>query len=737
MKDQLTMKPHDSEAGKGRGSATDTEEPPDGQSTDHEEVETIDLSSETSGSDRNQTRDHHHILADLAALTPPFDLGEIELFLRELARLPETKDALGRVTLREKALETLRGKVSSPAKLVDAALGNPPDTSDSEGSSSKDKTSKGHPYLKTDQGLFLLKSSPQGVEEIRLTNFTARIAGEVIQDDGSETHRLFEIEANVKGRRRRFTITGQQFLSMTWVTEELGPTAVISAGLSARDHTRAAIQLLSGTTIPSRTIYTHLGWQKIDGQWSYLHAAGAIGANGAIAGVQVQVPDDLSRYILPAPPSGDRLIQAIRTSMRILDGLLSDEVSFPVHSAIWRAAAGLCDFALHVVGHTGGGKTMLAILAQQHQGAGLDSGNIPASWSSTANSLEVIAFTAKDALLLVDDSAPDGTVHDVQKQHREMARLLRAQGNRSGRQRLRADGTLQQTKYPRGLILSTGEDVPKGQSIQARILILEVEIGAMNWELLTICQADAASGVYAEAYSGYIQWLASHRREFKKRRNHHLAAARERSADSKAGHRRTTTIEADLILGLDLFLAFAEDAGAVTNDEANRWMDQGIAAIQRACQAQADYQRTADPVPRFLELLRSAIGSQNAHLADKCGDVPKNAKAIGWHRRVSSGDENQYTEWIPKGDRIGWIDGGEIFLDPDASFRVVQRMAPMDGILITSKTLWKRMRERKMLASTDEKRSRNTVRKTLSGSRREVLHLKRQTLLPQETAEET
>ena len=41
------------------------------------------------------------------------------------------------------------------------------------------------------------------------------------------------------------------------------------------------------------------------------------------------------------------------------------------------------------------------------------------AWSSTANSLEALAFHAKDALLVIDDFAPQGSGTDVQGQKRE------------------------------------------------------------------------------------------------------------------------------------------------------------------------------------------------------------------------------------------------------------------------------------------------------------------------------
>ena len=39
-----------------------------------------------------------------------------------------------------------------------------------------------------------------------------------------------------------------------------------------------------------RTVYTHTGWRKLDGKWAYLHGGGAIGASGAVAGVETSLP---------------------------------------------------------------------------------------------------------------------------------------------------------------------------------------------------------------------------------------------------------------------------------------------------------------------------------------------------------------------------------------------------------------------------------------------------------------
>jgi hypothetical protein len=68
---------------------------------------------------------------------------------------------------------------------------------------------------------------------------------------------------------------------------------------------------------------------------------------------------------------------------------------------------------------------------------------------------------------------------------------------------------------------------------------------------------------------------------------------------------------------------------------------------------------------------------------------------------------------------------GALYLDPDTTYAVVQKLAQQQGepFTVTAPTLRKRLKERGKLAATDEKRQVLTVRKTLQGSRRDVLRL--------------
>ncbi len=346
-----------------------------------------------------------------------------------------------------------------------------------------------------------------------LCNFTARITEAVVRDDGAEQTALFTVAGSLAGGRELppVQVPAADFGGMGWVTTAWHGEAVVYAGQGTRDHLRTAIELLSPDRT-RRTVYAHTGWRRVGDAWLYLHAAGAIGADGPAAGVEVYPPEALAGFRLPDPPDGEARAAAVRASLALLDGLAPDRIVLPLLGAVYRAALGDApgpiDLSLHLAGPHGVGKSELSALCQQHFGAGLDARHLPGSWSSTANATEGLAFAAKDALLVVDDYAPRGAAGDRQRLERDADRLLRAQGNKAGRLRMRSDGTLRPPRPPRGLFLSTGEDTPPSQSLRGRLLILEVAPGDVPLARLTAHQHAAAAGLYAQALAAFVRWVA-------------------------------------------------------------------------------------------------------------------------------------------------------------------------------------------------------------------------------------
>jgi hypothetical protein len=291
---------------------------------------------------------------------------------------------------------------------------------------------------------------------------------------------------------------------------------------------------------------------------------------------------------------------------------------------------------------------------------------------------------------------------------------------------MRADGGGRPTYHSRGLIVSTGEDIPSGQSLRARMLVLELAPGDIDTDVLSRAQRDAGDGVLAKAMAGYLRWLAPCIDELR-----HTLPERQRALRDEfvrgGQHKRTPEIAASIMVGWETFLGFAEDVGALPRHGAQVLLERTRTAVLDSASAQAGHQSSEEPAARFLALLGAAIGSGRAHVAGAgLGDAPDEADRWGWQMVIVGTGDQQREEWRPKGERVGWLDADDLFLDPESSFAAVQKLARDQGasVPIKPRTLWKRLAEQGHLASRDRGRGTNTVRRTIGGRRLDVIHLK-------------
>jgi hypothetical protein len=574
-------------------------------------------------------------------------------------------------------------------------------------------------YVEMDHGLVWRKETQNGPVLVPLTNFTAHIISDVVEDDGVETRRVFEIEARLAGQSSgpvSGMVTAAEFNAMRWPVTLLGPRAIIFPNVA--DHARCAVQFLSNE-FSERCVYTHTGWRELNGEWCYLHSGGAICADG-LRKVEVRLTEALRHFKLIVSPTKEAQAKALRASLEMLD-VAAAHLVIPLLGIVWCAVLGGADFSIHLAGSTGMGKTALAALIQAYFGVGFDAHNLPGSWSSTSNSLEALAHIAKDAVLVVDDFKPEGTSLDASRLHKDADRLLRAQGNHAGRMRMRADGTLKAAKPPQGLILSTGEDIPRGESLRARIMILEMDGNALDWSRLSHCQRAAREGLYAMTITGFLQWLAPHYAQVRERATEEEATWRERAMEHIMAHKRTPQAVAQLARSWHYFLTYALEIGVLSVEETDAYMSRIWNVLTEVAARQSIYQSTQDTAHRFIELIHAAIASRQAHLADRDGGLPTNPQACGWQPDGAT--------YRAKGSRIGWIDGPDIYLQPDAAYKVAQAMSGNGDLGVTPQTLWKRLHERGYLASVDKSRETLKVRRIIEKHEERVLHVRTDQLL--------
>lgn len=557
--------------------------------------------------------------------------------------------------------------------------------------------------------------------EVPLSNFDAWITRAITYDDGAEQRKYFEIDGklNTSAPLPHIVVRAENFPRMEWVSEWDG-RAVIRVGSYIKDHTRAAIQFLSNERgYDARYVYSHAGWRQIDGAWCYLHAGGAIDANGLNTEIDVEFKDTrLAAFDLPGPSdTRDARIEDIKTVIELLNdatilGKIPEWCAYFDVAKVFRAPLNevlpitTSDF---LAGKTGVRKTAYKAVFQAFYGAGFDAGTLPGNWSSTENQIERLLYIFKDALCEIDDFKPHGNATQVLKAHTKADRVFRGHANKQGRGRLRANSEFAPTYYSRAFPSSSGEDVPTGQSLRGRMLIRELRDGDINLDWLTEVQEVAAGGVYARVMSDFIRWLAPSidtlkdsgelKERFIEKRTDYLEKLRESDA-----HAQTPGALADMFIGFEVFMRFAVDRGAIERARADELTQICEDALLIIGSDQGAYIRSEEPTTQFIDLVAALLSSGRGHLCDvKTNNVPlppHEPRLLGWtYGRERTQEEHLVETWIAQGPCIGWIDEAMVYLEPSVAFAEAQKLARDQGASIpfTKSTLYKRMKEQGIL----------------------------------------
>lgn len=581
-------------------------------------------------------------------------------------------------------------------------------------------------YVAKDDGLWWMKPTAEGTQPVRMCNFVARITHEVTQDDGVEKQKMLEVELALGGKTQRVEVPLDKFGSQNWHMQCFGATAMVSPGIPPN---RLIYGIQSISSPGSTTIYTHTGWRRIDRVDLYLSAGAPIGPLGPLGPLPetiVEPAGSLGGCVLPSPPVADEL----RKAALVVDDFLNVgplRVTAPVQLAVFRAVLGEVDFALFIEGVTGAFKTAVAALAQAYFGKGFDARHLPASWSSTANALEDVMFRAKDMVVVIDDFVP---AHAGEKAAMDAKadRVFRGAANGSARQRLKQDGTPRPERPPRCLPIATGEYLPSGYSAVARTLVTSISKGDIDKERLTRLQEDAATGRLASAMAGFLQWCAGQLDQLRGRLRNRVLQLRP-SLQGRGWHERTCTTVAELTATAEIVADFLVHAGALDGAEQQRFVSDLHETLVAVGDAQGQVHRDIDPVDQYLRLLGSALASGRAHL---CSAGSGDGAPQGNELRAGWTTSHAAVGWTPRGEQIGWLDENDnIYLLPNAADAVVQRLARDQGSgLVVGPALRKRLHERGKLASTEQRgqQTRLLVRKTICGTRHEVLHLTQTTL---------
>lgn len=620
-----------------------------------------------------------------------------------------------------------------PASGITAPLGEP--ETQSAGSAAPDQLPAGSPASSTpptaapspaaktvnlpsgratiaSTGISLTVNTAGGPQTVPLTNFGAEITREIIHDSAQGPVREYAVEVSIGGVKKTVTVGEREIEDPRVLMRKAGGPAVVFASKYSRELPN--ILRLTSSAQPMLVLH-RTGWVDLEGQQVFAAGGGAIGETGVVPNVEVQLPPEAEKFELPAPPQGEARKNAIRSALQVLR-LAPHRISYTLFAGIWRAALGKSDFSIWVVGPTGARKSELAAQVQQFFGRKLDARHLPLNWSCTENAMESLSNILADTVIVIDDFVRRGSHHDDIGLQSKAERILRGQGNCVGRMRCTTNGSLQQTRECRGLPVVTGEDVASGESLMGRTIVLGIQNSDVDLKELSVSQKLAAEGTYALAMAAFIRDLA-----VPGRREAALAEI-ERCKDEwrnkgAYSHPRAPDNLASLEGGMKQFLDFAHRCDAIDEAKHRELLHCLRAALQEVANAQLEDSECTDPTERFLCLIRSALQTGKAHVATLAGHAPTlpSAQAWGWEQSFQGGQAS----FCPQGTLVGWLSTDEkvAYLEINAVLAVVRANGDKSGesLLVTSKTLLKRLKGQGLIAQHDA--DRNTYKLTVNGSR--------------------
>ncbi|MGZ4980393.1 MAG: cell wall-binding protein [Methylobacter sp.] len=630
--------------------------------------------------------------------------------------------------------------------------GKKPDNTGGNGGSGASKEQRFGDYLIRNNTFHQIKMVKDGEGGLRsvdfpLCDFTCRIVEEVTSDDGLSDASYLRIEGKRSNGMplRLADVLSKSFFSTqgSSINDAWGASPFIYPGAAKKDNLRACIQLYSRLDgdWPHRIVYKFTGWKKLNEQWHYLTGSGAITAEGLLSGTEVDLgAGHMSRYQLPVPLTGEALNQAAVEALALLEICPhKPHIGMVLLAAVARAPLGECcpsDFAIWLQGLTGSRKSAVAAIALAFFGP-FTARSFPSNWSDTVLDCEIKSHQAKDAVFVVDDFKPSVSQNEANKLHAMAERIIRNTGNQAGRGYRGSDRRANAAPYNRSMMIVTGEDLPRGQSLLGRLLILELSRTDVNNDVLTRLQRAATSGCLAGLMSAYLQWLASRLDQFKTDfpmevelcRN---AAIRDGFASS---HPRVPEIYANLLSGADVFLEFLEGSGALSWEQRQTLLPSIDSGLQQAFREQSVYQIDQDEVERFLQLLRAALSSGGAHIACRLKLGPPEVRPYSWGWRDAGTDMAGDKNFNPMGDCMGYYASpkdnmqAEVWLQQDTAYKIAQQFARSQGdsFLLSAASLWRRMHDRGLIIHAEPNAGRSKprldVKRTVAGQSKRLMVL--------------
>lgn len=650
------------------------------------------------------------LIADIRAAAEPERPALVERAIAVAARMPLAQGDLKANDIKRAAGQNI-SKDTIKKLLKTARGGNDPPAPPKDKQPAAEGGDDGGGFYRVADGGFW---AGRGERAMNITTGGVAYYRKMVKvDDGEATENELEMVIVLKDGKEVVTRMPSAKSSETsevaaTIKAVVGPRFTISA--NGRSHLIPAMEWLTKEKdMEEITEVARTGWLQIDDELIYVTPGGCVGE--LPAHYQVALPTGLERYAIK--DNGD---EAFKQGLEgLLHGFLPafdqaltmSMIAFALLPPLARFIPEGTKFVMHLVGETGSLKTTTSRILMALYG---DFANKPpmASWRSTVNALEKMFFWIEDCLGMIDDYKPR-----IVKLW-DFVDLIQRYADGNGRDRMARDTSIRRREAMRGWMLSTGEDMPQGES---SALARMVSLRFLRRPQGEPYNADLGKALrlaehFPTVMARWIDWLRKH--------------------GDEQGFKAKFLLKAQEVAKM-----LQEDAPGAPN--INR-ISFNIAMLWTAWAAFREFVLDAAPefclvdgmtLPKFGEIAAGvALSQARAVEEDKVTAVFLNALREGLDGgRFKSADRNKPNahEQASSDQFVGWYDSNGFYLLP-ASFNAVSKWLREAGTQLgfSPRQLYKSLDEEGLLAT---KSANSTVSMRMgrssagSGSKR-VLHLK-------------
>lgn len=468
-----------------------------------------------------------------------------------------------------------------------------------------------------------------GIEETAIANHTPILKEQRVVDNGVE--QIEELLFDVRRAGRMWgvvPVTLKEVLSQT-PNIKFGAACRIFLERGAKGRYSEAMQIQCENALHT-TIYQHTGYAMIDGQRVFLNGGNSVTADGLTNKYTVQMEGKLDRYGFTADQHDSRYKTLLVDLPKIAPKLfiytaLAYSFLTPLNMILQEIGAEP-RFILYFVGKTGSRKSTLANLFLSFFGTFRETESAPVSFKDTPNAAEKAMGLLNSTLTLLDDRIPSTTKGVKEQMERMEQSVARAIGDRAGKARMNANGSLKPVYRPVCNLIITAEEAYSnvGESAIARSVSCELKPGDVNLSELTAVQQKANE--LNECMSEYIQYVLINWNAIAEKLKPLFLELRDKA--QTGGHGRLVVAVAHLQIGITIMCDWLESVNALTAEQSNTIKSQAwdIFLVLSAEQNRRIYEEK--PVKLFLNAVKELLDRGEIKFAELSAEYP--GKPVGY-----------------------------------------------------------------------------------------------------------